>query len=155
VVDGKDLRFRVRPRLSQLGREVPSHWRILQGPKCRISPIRLRLCRERTPTPAVNSVTGVASGCAICDLGPCAEVVIRRHVGMIFVQRFYKVKPTVCRAHGIQLWKKWTGLTILQGWWGYISFFANIFAILMNLVALAKLLRLPASSSAYASEPGS
>ena len=42
--------------------------------------------------------------------------------------------------------KRWTGLTIVQGWWGLISFFANIFTLLMNLVALVKLLRLPAPS---------
>jgi len=63
---------------------------------------------------------------------------------MLFAQRFYKVRPTVCREDGLKLWRSWTGLTLLQGWWGYISFFANIFAVIMNLVALVKLLRLPA-----------
>lgn len=87
------------------------------------------------------SVDG-ATVCQVCGRLPCVEVTIRRHVGMIFMQRFYKVQPTLCREDGLQLWRKWTGLTLLQGWWGYISFFANIFAVLMNVVAFAKLLRL-------------
>ena len=61
---------------------------------------------------------------------------------MLVMQRFYKVRPTVCREDGLRLWKRWTGLTVVQGWWGYISFFANIFTVLMNVVALVKLLRL-------------
>lgn len=80
--------------------------------------------------------------CGVCGREPSVEVVIRWHVGMLIAQRLYKVRRELCRDHGLELWRQWTGLTVVQGWWGYISFFANIFTILMNLVALVKLLRL-------------
>ena len=82
--------------------------------------------------------------CQVCGREPATQIVIRRHVGMILMQRFYKVRVTACQEHGKKLVLSWTGQTLVQGWWGVISFFANILTILANLVALFKVTRLPA-----------
>jgi hypothetical protein len=42
--------------------------------------------------------------------------------------------------------KSWTLRTLVQGWWGYISFFANLFTLAMNTVAAVKIARLPPPS---------
>jgi hypothetical protein len=76
--------------------------------------------------------------CQLCGRGPARELVIRRHVGMLVLQRFVKAKPHLCRDCGKQMIKLFTLRTLWQGWWGAISFWANIFTIVMNLVALKK-----------------
>jgi hypothetical protein len=71
---------------------------------------------------------------------------------MILLQRFYKVRAHLCRDCGSSMLKRWTGRTLVQGWWGYISFFVNWFVLVMNLVAAIKLSRLPHPSISTALE---
>jgi hypothetical protein len=84
-----------------------------------------------------------AAGCIACGREPVARVAIRRHVGMIVLQSFYKVKEPLCRECGLELARKWTLRTLWQGWWGYISFFVNWFVLAMNLRALLAYRALP------------
>lgn len=80
----------------------------------------------------------------MCGRGPARQLVIRRHVGMIFMQRFFKIQPTLCRECGTRTVLEWTGRTLVQGWWGLISFLiSNPYTILMNLAALVQARRLP------------
>jgi len=75
---------------------------------------------------------------------------------MLFLQRFIRIRPTLCRECGTRTVLQYTGRTLVQGWWGVFSLFvANPFTILMNLVALAKARRLapPQLSSATAAGP--
>jgi hypothetical protein len=83
------------------------------------------------------SATGLP--CTSCEREPATRVAIRRHQGMIFLQRFFKVKEPLCRECGMRLLKDWTLRTLWQGWWGYISFFVNWFVLATNLVAFFKL----------------
>jgi hypothetical protein len=108
----------------------------------------LHLCRkagrcfnqsERQSTPAATAETA----CQSCGRGPARRLVIRRHVGMIFLQRFVRIEPTLCRDCGTRMILRYTGRTLVQGWWGLISMvFANPFTIVMNLVALVRARRL-------------
>jgi hypothetical protein len=83
--------------------------------------------------------------CESCGRAPARRLVIRRHVGMLYLQKFVKVEPTLCRDCGTRTIMRFTGRTLVQGWWGLISFFlANPFTIVMNLVALVQARRLPA-----------
>src|SRR5947208_820743 len=75
--------------------------------------------------------------CQICGRAPAATVKLRRHVGMIIVQRFVRATPTLCREHGIQISKEFLNKTLVQGWWGVISFFVNIFAVIQDVRALS------------------
>ena len=74
--------------------------------------------------------------CQLCGRAPAAQVALRRHVGMIVVQRFVRAKPTLCREHGIKISKEFLNKTLVQGWWGIISFFMNIYAVVVDLEAL-------------------
>ena len=80
--------------------------------------------------------------CALCGAQPAAAITVRRHVGMLIMQRFYKIKAPLCRQHGRDLAAKWLGKTLIQGWWGYISFVVNFFAVGTDIVALVRYSRL-------------
>ena len=87
-----------------------------------------------------------SSVCEMCGRSPARKLVIRRHVGMLFMQKFFKIQPTLCRECGTRTVLQYTGRTLVQGWWGLISLFiSNPFTILMNLVALVQAKRLPAA----------
>jgi hypothetical protein len=82
--------------------------------------------------------------CESCGRGPARRLVIRRHVGMLYLQKFVKIEPTLCRECGTRTIMRYTGRTLVQGWWGLISLvIANPFTIVMNLVALVQARRLP------------
>jgi hypothetical protein len=68
---------------------------------------------------------------------------------MLFQQRFYKVEAWLCRPHARQFIGSWLVRTLIQGWWGAISFFVNFFVIAADLVQLTKALfmRKPAESN--------
>ena len=104
---------------------------------------------------ALPAAPPVAFGCRVCGRGPARELVIRRHVGMIFMQRFVKLRAVLCREHGVQLTKQYLKKTLIEGWWGYISFFVNWFVVATDLVALshAKKLAAPAPPVAPAATP--
>lgn len=97
-----------------------------------------------------------SNACHVCGRAPARRLVIRRHVGMLFLQRFVKIQPTLCRECGTRTVLQYTGRTLVQGWWGMVSLFiANPFTILMNLVALVQARRLapPQLSSVTAADP--
>lgn len=76
--------------------------------------------------------------CEFCGRRPAALLTVRRHVGMVIFQKFYKFRGPVCRDHGIELSKSWLAKTLVQGWWGIISFFVNFYAVATDVSALAK-----------------
>jgi hypothetical protein len=55
------------------------------------------------------------TACEVCGRSPATQVVIRRHVGMLIAQRFYKVTPVLCREDGMKLWRSWSTRTVIQG----------------------------------------
>jgi hypothetical protein len=81
--------------------------------------------------------------CAVCGAEPAAAITVRRHVGMLIMQRFYKIQTPLCRQHGRELALQWLGRTLIQGWWGYISFFVNIFDVGTDVVAFIRFSLLP------------
>lgn len=88
--------------------------------------------------------------CRVCSRTPTRVLTIRRHVGMLLIQRFVKFKGPLCRDHGVELTKKFLGMTLWQGWWGYISFFVNFFVIGTDLMALSQAKAIPAPQGAPA-----
>jgi hypothetical protein len=76
--------------------------------------------------------------CKVCGRGPAQEFKLRRHVGMLVMQRFIWFKGPLCRDHGRQYAKDYLNKTLVQGWWGIISFFANWYAVFTDLSALSK-----------------
>ena len=76
--------------------------------------------------------------CRACGRGPAADLVIRRHVGMLVMQKFVKLRVPLCRDCGTRFATDYTKLTAVQGWWGVISFFVNWFCLATNLIAYRK-----------------
>ena len=56
--------------------------------------------------------------CIVCGRSPAQVFSIRRHVGMLVLQKFVKVREALCREHAQQLTKTFTLKTLWQGWWG-------------------------------------
>ena len=91
--------------------------------------------------------------CAFCGSEPARVVSIRRHVGMVLVQKFFKLRQPVCRACGMQALRQYTLKTLWQGWWGYISFFVNWFVLGANLVSYFQLRGLAQPRPAVVDDP--
>src|SRR5213593_2006308 len=91
--------------------------------------------------------------CQICGRQPAVEITIRRHVGMIVLQRFVRFRGYLCRDHGVRASKDFLRQTLVQGWWGIVSFFVNFYAVYTDLVALSKARKLPAPVSASSGPP--
>ena len=81
--------------------------------------------------------------CTVCGSAPAQTISVRRHVGMVILQQFVKVRTPLCRDCGIAAVKEFTLRTLWQGWWGYISFFVNWFVLVMNLIAWRRFAKLP------------
>jgi hypothetical protein len=82
--------------------------------------------------------------CQVCGRRPATLLKVRRHVGMIVMQRFVSARAALCRDHGVALAKDFLRKTLVQGWWGLISFFVNFYAVYTDLVALSQARKLPA-----------
>jgi hypothetical protein len=89
------------------------------------------------PAPAVSPVYG-GETCQACGRAPATRIVVRRHVGMVIVQKFYKANGLLCRDHGRALSNEYLHKTLVEGWWGVTSFFFNFFAVYTDVVALRK-----------------
>ena len=85
--------------------------------------------------------------CQVCGRGPTALISVSRNVGMLVRRQFWSYKAPLCRDHGRQLALNWLLATLLMGWWGLISFFVNIGAVVTDLNALRVTLRMPRAGS--------
>jgi hypothetical protein len=81
--------------------------------------------------------------CQMCGRGPAQQFSIRRHVGMILLQKFYKIQGPLCRDHAMALGKKFLGSTALLGWWGVTSFLFNIGAVITDVSVLIRASSMP------------
>jgi hypothetical protein len=86
---------------------------------------------------------GDGTPCYACGATPTRKLPIRRHRGMIIVQQFFKIHQSLCRDHGVDASKKYLGKTLLEGWWGFVSFFVNIFVVISDIVVWLQYARLP------------
>ena len=73
--------------------------------------------------------------CMACgDIAPTREVNFEYNVGMIFMRRIHQIKGRLCRKCIEDRFWEATGISLLLGWWGYISFFVNWFYLIKNLI---------------------
>jgi curved DNA-binding protein CbpA len=77
-----------------------------------------------------------ASECMFCAHHPVATKTLRRNIGLLFVRKHAKFEIRACRGCGLNLARDMQNTTLLQGWYGFISFFANIGAALGNAQAI-------------------
>lgn len=91
--------------------------------------------------------------CQICKRSPALHVTLRRHIGMLLMQKFVKFDGYLCRDHGLEAANSFLRKTLVQGWWGVTSFFFNIAAVLTNLSAKSRLSKLAAPVAPVAAPP--
>ncbi|QKZ24946.1 hypothetical protein HUT05_25010 [Streptomyces chartreusis] len=80
--------------------------------------------------------------CRICGAIPAAFVELRAHQGLLFFMRWTSVDGWFCGACGIAQIRELTTRTLWQGWWGPLSMFATMHALLRNWRAYRQLRRL-------------
>jgi hypothetical protein len=76
-------------------------------------------------------------------------VTFRSNTGMVFAWRMKSYKGPWCRECGEAIFRKAMDHTLMAGWFGLISFFANLFFVAQNVAGRAKVMRLkpPVESS--------
>jgi hypothetical protein len=82
--------------------------------------------------------------CAVCGRGPTRNITIRRHIGLLVVARFIRLRAPLCHEHGVATAKTYLGRTLVQGWWGLFSLVVNPFNVIADIRALIGYMRLPA-----------
>jgi len=97
--------------------------------------IRAEQAPPRRPPPA--------DACMVCGHGPVAVVTLRGETGMLLARRRTRIAGPLCRHCGIAMFRTVQNKTLITGWWGVISFFANVGSILANLGVLLQLRSLP------------
>jgi hypothetical protein len=95
------------------------------------------------PLPPKRAAVNEELICQLCGWEPARWLTIRRHVGMLLMQKFVKLQAPLCRECGQKKLVEYTTRTLWQGWWGYISFFVNWFVLVSNLFAWLKLRSMP------------
>lgn len=84
-------------------------------------------------------VAGLEAKCQVCGGSPAIPIRFLSHQGMIVLYRQIRYGGTFCRDCGLSVFRTVMNRTLLVGWWGLISFFLNIYAIIVNLVGWARL----------------
>jgi hypothetical protein len=100
---------------------------------------------EGHPTQAAWAMPGPLQ-CRHCGWVPAVEATFRGHQGMIIWMQFLEMKGPFCRDCGMATFRDMTARTLLQGWYGYISFAATPIAVVINLFRRGKVADLPAPS---------
>jgi len=67
---------------------------------------------------------------------------------MVLAQRHGKFQGPLCREHGVGMAKAFLSKTLIQGWWGIVSFFMNFYSVAVDVGSLLKARRLPPPSGA-------
>ena len=73
--------------------------------------------------------------CQACQReAPTKYVEYYQNIGMLVMRQLRSVKGHLCRRCTKHYFLKMTGLTLLTGWWGMISFIMNPFLIINNVI---------------------
>ncbi|MTE15776.1 LppU/SCO3897 family protein [Nocardia aurantiaca] len=82
--------------------------------------------------------------CLYCGSTPAIDLDFRAHCAVIILMWFRKQPGPYCRPCGLAAFRKMTGDSLIQGWWGPLSFaLFNPITVLANLVNRARLAQLP------------
>jgi len=82
--------------------------------------------------------------CRLCGCVPAARTTFRGHQGILVVMRFLSLAGPFCHDCGMATYRRMTGDTLLQGWWGYASSVITPVTVLINLTRRGKVANLPA-----------
>lgn len=106
-------------------------------------PARGRSSPQRKPAPERPTYREPdETECSLCGSTPAYEVHAERRVGLILVRRVYSQDVRACRNCGLHIVRHAQDLTLLQGWWGVLSFFLNFVSMGRNAIELRHLGRM-------------
>jgi hypothetical protein len=77
-------------------------------------------------------------GCRYCGATPVADVTFRANTGMVIAWRMKSFPGPFCRDCGIAGFRSAMNHTLMLGWFGLISFFANLLFVAQNLLSIQK-----------------
>ena len=81
--------------------------------------------------------TSAGGVCRLCHRGPTAATILyEHHAAGVPLRHLLVLRGPLCRQCGLVAWRRMTVQTLLLGWWG-------LAALVLNAVALVKLLRTP------------
>jgi hypothetical protein len=83
--------------------------------------------------------------CRLCHRGPTATMSLFEHHGYGLPLRHLVLRGPLCRQCGLVAWRRMTVQTLLLGWWGLASIVLTPVTLVLNSIALVKLLRTPAA----------
>ncbi|MGA8015629.1 MAG: hypothetical protein WCB85_06905 [Candidatus Dormiibacterota bacterium] len=81
--------------------------------------------------------------CRLCHRGPTAEASLFEHHGYGVPLKHLVLRGPLCRQCGLVAWRRMTLQTLLLGWWGLASIVLTPVTLVLNAIALARLLRTP------------
>jgi hypothetical protein len=81
--------------------------------------------------------------CRFCGNVPAAKATFRAHRGMIIIMQFRHLEGPYCRDCGLATFRKMTADTLIQGWYGYLSFVITPITVLINLARRGTVAKLP------------
>jgi hypothetical protein len=82
--------------------------------------------------------------CRLCGNVPAAKATFRAHRGMVVIMQFRHLQGPFCRDCGLATFRKMTADTLIQGWYGYLSFVITPITVLINLARRGTVANLPA-----------
>jgi len=105
--------------------------------------------------PGVSATGGYCQTCG--RVGPTQPVTFRQNIGAI-IMRFYKtIEGQLCAECVRKHFWEMTGITLVGGWWGIISFFFTPFILITNVVAYVSALsgfrETPVNAGSYSPAP--
>ena len=86
-----------------------------------------------TPYPPLPAAPMAMTSCRLCGSVPAVDAIFRGHVGMIYLMRFKRFEGPFCRDCGLGTFRHMTSRTLVQGWYGYGSFFITPITVVINL----------------------
>ncbi|HVV35344.1 MAG TPA: hypothetical protein VHC63_01990 [Acidimicrobiales bacterium] len=92
------------------------------------------------PTPDVSA----DKRCMVCGRGPALDATLRSVTGIVIAFRMRRIRGTFCHDCGVAMARRWLNRTLLTGWWGLFSGFANFYAIGVDANDLSRFRRLAA-----------
>ena len=87
--------------------------------------------RQQRPASPVRHRQG--DECELCGSTPVRYVCLSQLTGLLITRRVRQIEAGLCRTCGLEVFRRMTSRTLVTGWWGLISFFANALAILRNI----------------------
>jgi hypothetical protein len=85
------------------------------------------------------------AACRLCQRAPTATASLFEHHGYGVSLKHLVLRGPLCRECGLVAWRRMTVQTLLLGWWGLASIVLTPVTLVLNAVALVKLLRTPAA----------